>query len=173
LAYDELRSIVRVLWDVEVMTRIEKQVIVAKPAAEVLHFAGDWRNIPTYLDYIQEVKPLTEITEGKGARYLVNLTYLGRKMTSEWETVEYDQGEGWTFATPLMGIVARKHWRFEPMGESTRVSLVLEYDPKPPIIAPLADVLLLRRKWDQICERGVRNLKRAVEGGAARKAAAV
>ena len=145
------------------MTRIEKQVIVAKPAEEVLRYAKDWRNIPKYLDYIQEVKPLTETTEGKGAKYLVHLTYLGRNMTSEWETVEYDQDKGWTFTAPLMGIVARKYWSFEPMGESTRVSFALEYDPKPAVIAPIADAVLLRRKWDQIYERGLQNLKRLVE----------
>ncbi len=155
------------------MTRIEKQAVVAKPAEDVLRFARDWRTIPRYLDYIQEVKPLTEITAGKGARYLVHLTYLGRKMTSEWETIEYDEHKGWTFAAPLMGIVARKHWRFEPVGESTRVSFALEYDPKPPVIAPLMDALLLRRKWDQIYERGMQNLKRVVETEQTKEMAAV
>ena len=145
------------------MTRIEKQILVSRPVEDVLRFAGDWRTIPRYFDYIQDVTPLTETTVGKGARYLVHLTYLGRKMTSEWEMIEYDEGEGWTFAAPLMGIVARKHWRFEPEGESTRVSFALEYDPKPPVIAPLMDALLLRRKWDQIYERGMQNLKRVAE----------
>ncbi len=155
------------------MTRIEKQIVVERPAEDVLRFARDWRTIPRYLDYIQEVKPLTEVTAGKGAKYLVNLTYLGRKMTSEWETIEYDERKGWTFAAPLMGIVARKHWRFEPMGESTRVSFALEYDPKPPVIAPLADAILLRRKWDQIYERGMENLKRVIEAEPTKEMAAV
>ena len=136
---------------------------MARPAGDVLRFASDWRNIPRYLDYIQDVTPLTEVTVGKGARYLVHLTYLGRKMTSEWETIAYDEQEGWTFAASLMGIVARKYWRFEPMGDSTRVSFALAYDPKPPVIATLADVLLMRRKWDQIYERGLQNLKRVIE----------
>jgi uncharacterized membrane protein len=64
--------------EAEFMTRIERQVVIAKPTAEVFSYAGDWRNFPTYLDYIQEVKPLTETTQGKGAKYLVDLTYLGR-----------------------------------------------------------------------------------------------
>jgi ribosome-associated toxin RatA of RatAB toxin-antitoxin module len=72
-----------------------------------------------------------------------------------------------------MGIVARKQWRFEPVGESTRVSFTLEYDPKPPVIAPLADVLLMRRKWDQIYERGMQNLKRVIEAEPTKEMAAV
>jgi uncharacterized membrane protein len=155
-----------------VMTRIEKQIVVTRPLDDVLRYTKDWRNIPRYLDYIQEVKPLTETTEGMGARYLVNLTYLGRKMTSEWETIDYDEREGWTFAAPLMGIVARKNWHFEPVGESTKISFALAYDPKPPVIAPLADALLLRRKWDQIYERGMQNLKRVLEAQTPKETAA-
>ncbi len=155
------------------MTRIEKQIVVARPTEDVLRFARDWRTIPRYLDYIQEVKPLTENTEGVGARLLVNLTFRGRKMSSEWETVRYDADEGWTFKAPLMGVEALKHWRFEPVGESTRVSFTLEYDPKPPIIAPLVDALLYRRKWDQIYERGMQNLKRIIEAESTEETTAV
>jgi len=155
------------------MTRIEKQIVVERPTEDVLRFTRDWRTIPRYLDYIQEVKPLTENAEGLGAKLLVELTFLGRNMTSEWETVQYDANEGWTFTAPLMGIVARKHWRFEPVGESTRISFMLEYDPKPPVVAPLVDVLLLRRKWNQIYERGLQNLKRIIETEPTKESAAV
>ena len=149
------------------MTKIEKQIIIARPKEDVLRFATAWRNIPRYLDYIQDVRPLTEHTEGVGARLLVNLTFLGRKMASEWETVEYNAGEGWTFKAPLMGVEARKSWRFDSEGESaggsTKVSFVLEYEPKPAVIGPMTDAIVLRRKWDQIYERGLQNLKRLVE----------
>jgi uncharacterized membrane protein len=149
------------------VTKIEKQIIIARPKEDVLRFATAWRNIPRYLDYIEDVRPLTEQTEGVGARLLVNLTFLGRKMTSEWETVEYNAGEGWTFKAPLMGVEARKRWRFEsadePAGGSTRVSFALEYQPKPAVIGPMTDAIVLRRRWDQIYERGLQNLKRVVE----------
>jgi uncharacterized membrane protein len=145
------------------MTRIEKQVVIARPIEDVLRFAREWRNIPRYLDYIQAVKPLTEITEGTGARFLINLTYLGRKMTSEWETIEYAEGEGWTFEASLMGIKARKRWRFEAVGESTRATFTLEYEPEPAVVGPLVDAVLFRPKWDKLYERGMQNLKRVLE----------
>jgi len=154
------------------MTRIHKEIVVARPVGDVLRFARDWRNMPRYLDYIQSVQPLTENTKGVGTKLLVNLTFLGRRMSSEWETVEYNADEGWTFKAPLMGVEALKHWRFEPVGESTRVSFRLEYDPKPPVIAPLVDALLLRRKWDQIYERGMQNLKQILESESPLDAAA-
>ncbi|MFH0916494.1 MAG: SRPBCC family protein [bacterium] len=155
------------------MTTIEKQVVIARPIEEVVRFTGDWHNIPKYLDYIQAVKPLTEKTKGEGARLFVNLTFLGRRMSTEWETIEYRENEGWTFKVPLMGIEAHKRWRFEPVGESTRASFTLEYDPKPAVVAPLADVLLIRRRWDRIYERGMQNLKRLIESEPAEEVAVV
>jgi len=145
------------------MTRIEKQVVVGRPLTEVLAFARDWQNVPKYFDYIQTVKPLTDKTDGKGAKLLVNLTFMGRKMTSEWEVIEYDATKGWTVKTPLMGIEPTKTWSFEPVGQSTRTSFALEYDPAPPVIGPLVDALLFRRKWDKLCERGMLNLKSILE----------
>lgn len=145
------------------MTRIEKQAVIERPLNEVLGFAREWRNIPRYFDYIQEVTPLTEKTEGLGARYLVKLRFLGRAMTSMWETVEYKDNEGWTFLTPLMGVAARKRWRFESADGSTRVSFALEYEPKPVVLGPILNVLLLRGQWNKLCDRGIQNFKRLVE----------
>ena len=145
------------------MTRIEKQAVIERPVNVVLGLAREWRNIPRYFDYIQEVTPLGERTEGLGARYLVKLTFLGRGMTSEWETVEYKDDEGWTFLTPLMGVAARKRWRFDSLGGSTRVSFTLEYEPKPAVLGPILDALVLRRQWNKLCERGIQNFKRLVE----------
>ena len=145
------------------MTRIEKQVVIERPVNEVLGFARDWRNIPRYLDYIQEVKPLSERTEEEGARFLVKLTFLSRAMTSKWELVEYKEGEGWTFVTPLMGVAARKQWRFDSLGGSTRVSFTLEYEPRPAVLGSILDRLLLRRQWNKLSERGMQNFKRLVE----------
>jgi uncharacterized membrane protein len=152
------------------MTRIAKQVVIERPVNEVLGFAREWRNIPRYFDYIQELEPLSERTEGEGARYLVKLKFLGRAMTSEWETVEYMDNEGWTFLTPLMGVAARKRWRFESLGGSTRVSFALEYEPRPVVLGPMLDVLLLRRQWNKLCERGIQNFKRLVEAEAPKAA---
>jgi uncharacterized membrane protein len=152
------------------MTRIEKQVVVEKPVHEVLAFASDWRNTPRYFDYIQEIKPLSATTEGRGARFAVNLRFLGRAMSSEWETVEYEEGKGWTFLTPLMGVAARKHWHFEPVNGSTRVTFTLEYKPTPAVLGPMLDVMVLRPKWNGICERGMQNFKRLAEAEAAKAA---
>ncbi len=71
------------------MTRIEKEIVVARPTKDVLRFARDWRTIPRYLDYVQSVKPLSENSESVGSKLAVKLTFLGRRMSSEWETVEY------------------------------------------------------------------------------------
>jgi len=145
------------------MTRIEKQVVIDRPSTQVIGFVRDWRNIPRYFDYIQKVQPIGDKEAGLGARLHVDLTFLGKARTSDWETVEYEGDKGWTFLTPLMGVDARKQWRFEPVGASTRVNFVLEYQPKPPVIGPVVNVFVFKPRWNEICERGMQNLKRVVE----------
>ena len=145
------------------MTKLDRQVVVERPLADVLGFARDWRNIPRYLDYIRDIRPLAEYTEGLGARYSLDLTFLGRQMSTQWEVVAFDENRGWTFKGSLMGVEALKVWRFEPLDESTRVLFTMEYDPKPPVVAPLADALFIRRRWEQVYGRGLRNLKQLVE----------
>jgi uncharacterized membrane protein len=160
-----------ILGEAQVVTRIENQVVVERPVVDVFRFARQWRNIPRYFDYIQEVRPLTEAPDGLGTRLSVRLKFLGREMISEWETVEYEQDAGWTVSAPLMGVDSRKFWRFEPVGESTQVVFTLEYEAKPALVGPLADMLLIRRSWDKLYKRGMQNLKRLVEQEALRQTA--
>lgn len=148
------------------MTKIGKQVVIERPQEDVAAIARDWRNIPRYFDYIKDVRPLTEETAGLGARYLVRLRFLGRDMTSEWEMVEDQGDEGWAFVTPLMGVVARKTWSFQPMGDATSALLTLEYQPRPPIVGPLLDIMLLKRRWVAITTQGMEGLKRLAEAQA-------
>jgi uncharacterized membrane protein len=144
------------------MTRIEKRVVIDRPVSEVVSLVRDWRNIPRYFDYIQKVQPIGEKTERR-----VTTTrgphLLGKARTSDWETVQDDGERGWTFLTPLMGVDARKQWRFEAAGASTRVDFVLEYQPKPPVLGPVVRLLVIKRRWNEICERGMQNLKRVIE----------
>jgi uncharacterized membrane protein len=145
------------------MTTIEKQIVIDRPLAEVVTFVRDWRNIPRYFDYIQKVQPIGEKTEGLGARLHVDLTFLGKARTSDWETVQYDTDRGWTFLTPLMGVAARKEWRFAGANGSTRVTFTLTYQAKPPVLGPVVDLFVFKPRWNELCERGIQNLKRVVE----------
>ena len=62
-----------------------------------------------------------------------------------------------------MGVDARKEWRFEPAGASTRVDFVLEYQAKPPVIGPVVNLFVFKPRWNELCERGMQNLKRVLE----------
>jgi hypothetical protein len=84
-------------------------------------------------------------------------------MTSEWEMVEDKGNEGWVIVTPLMGVAARKTWSFERLGDATSVRFTLEYEPRPPVVGPLLDVVLLKRRWTAIAAQGMEGLKRLAE----------
>jgi uncharacterized membrane protein len=145
------------------MTRIEESVVVGAPLDKVYAFAVDWRNLMRYCDYIREVKPTTEKTVGEGARFALRVKFLGRMMDAEWEGTEHTQNVGWTFNATLMGRKAVKRWRFAPVDDSTRVTFTLEYEPSPPLIGQLIDVLLIRPQWKRLYKRSFQNLKRLIE----------
>jgi uncharacterized membrane protein len=145
------------------MTKIEKDVMIAEPVDKVYSFVKDWRNISQYLDYIHEVKPITEKTAEAGARFALRLKFMGRMMNSEWEVVKEIDNKEWTIVAKLMGVRAVKLWRFSPTNGSTQVTFTLEYKLSPPVIGSLADILWIRRQWDKIYERGLQNLKRQIE----------
>jgi len=148
------------------MTRIEKTVVISAPLEKVYTYASDWRNITRYFDYIEQVEPRTEKTLGEGALLAMRLRFLGRMMDCEWRGIEHEENVGWTFDATLMGVTARKVWRFSRVDDSTRAIYTLEYRPSPPIIGHAFDAVLIRREWDRLCERTVRALKRLAEAEA-------
>lgn len=145
------------------MTRVEKSVVIRAPLESVWAFTSDWRNLRRYFVYVDEVKPRTEQTLGKGARLDLRVRFLGRTMDSQWECVEYLPNEGWTFHAALMGVTAVKRWRFLPAGDGTKVIFTLDYQPAPPVIGPIVDALVIKRAWQKLYERSFEALKQVIE----------
>ena len=141
------------------MTKIEKSVVIGAPLEKVYAFAMDWRNLTRYMDYIHEVKPLTEKTIGEGSRLALRIRFLGRMMDCEWEGSEHIENVGWTFSGTIMGTKVTKQWLFAPEDGSTRVTFTLEYQPR----ITLVNQLLIKPRWDKVYERAFQNLKRLIE----------
>jgi len=148
------------------MTRIEKSAVIQAPLEKVYAYASDWRSITRYFDYIERVEPRTERTLGEGALLAMRLRFLGRMMNCEWRGIEHEENVGWTFNAKLMGVTAKKVWRFSRVDDATRATYTLEYRPSPPIIGHAMDALLIRHEWDKLCGRTVRALKQLVEAEA-------
>jgi len=144
------------------MVRIEKSVVIGAPLDKVYTFTMDWRNLARYFEYIREVKPLTEKTIGEGARFTLRIKFLGRMMDVEWEGTEHIENVGWMFTGIFMGRKAVKRWRFNLVGDSTRVTFTLEYEPRP-LIGQIMYVLLVRPQFGGMCEQSLQNLKRLIE----------
>lgn len=146
------------------MTKIEKSVVIGESLEKVYAFSMDWRNLTRYMDYIHEVKPLTEKTIGEGSRLALRVRFMGMMMNCEWEGSEHIENVGWTFSGVLIGTKAVKTWRFAPEDGSTRVTFTLEYQPRINLI----DRLLIKPWWVKEYERAFQNLRRLIEAETAK-----
>ncbi len=145
------------------MTKIEKSVVIHAPVQKVYAFASDWRNLKRYFVYVQDVKPRTEKTLGEGAALELRVRFLGLTLTSEWLGTEQMPNVAWAFNAKLMGLWATKRWQFASVDGFTRVTFTMTYDPSPPVIGQLVDVLLIRREWERLYEQSFQTLRQLVE----------
>ncbi|HEY98308.1 MAG TPA: hypothetical protein G4O16_09050 [Dehalococcoidia bacterium] len=144
------------------MTKIEHNIIIQSPPDRVFDFTSNWQNFVQYFGYIKELKPASNKTTGEGALFATRVKFMGLTLSSLWEMAEYVPNETLTLITPLMGVRAKKHWRFTPENGSTRVMFTLEYKPWP-LVGPLLDMLFMKRYWEKMDAKLVQNLKRLIE----------
>jgi ribosome-associated toxin RatA of RatAB toxin-antitoxin module len=145
------------------MTKIETSVVIKAPLKKVFNFASDWRNIKRYFTYVHDIKPVSEKTTGLGAKFRLRIEFLRLMMNSDWECTEFIEKAGWSFNARLMGVTAVKKWRFSETDNSTRVTFSMKYNPSPPVIGQLADMLIIRRQWKKLYHQSFKELKRIME----------
>jgi hypothetical protein len=76
----------------------------------------------------------------------------------ETEIHEFAENAGWK-GVATKGPPHRTQWVFEPKGDTTRLTYILEYDLPWPILGPILDALLMRPGWQRMLEHSLQNLK--------------
>ena len=144
------------------MTTIEKSVVINVPLKKVFDFAADMSNLKKYFVYVNEVESLGQAILKKDAKYSLKVKFLGGIRDSEWECIEYDKS-GWKIDATLLGVTARKQWKFNRINSYTKVTFTLDYEPAPPVFGKLLDVLIIKRSWVKLYEESFNKLKSIIE----------
>ena len=145
------------------MTRVEASVEVSAPIEEVFAFASDWRHWEDWWEGVSKFRPTTETTRGNGTRYAYKAWVAGMSLNVETEIHEFVENVGWK-GVATKGPRSRTQWVFEPKGDKTRFTYILEYDLPLPLLGPILDSLLMRPGWQRMLDRSLRNLKIHFEG---------
>lgn len=140
------------------MTRIEHSVIIQAPVEQVFSYAADYRKWSEWFEGVSEFRPTTDVKQGNGARYAYKARLMGISARVETEIHDFVPSRGWT-GVASKGMPHKTHWNFEPLGESTKFTYVLEYQLPVPLVGSLLDSLFMKPQWDKIISRSLENLR--------------
>jgi uncharacterized membrane protein len=140
------------------MKRIEATVEIDAPIAEVFAFASDWRRWEDWWEGVSKFRPTTDTTRGNGTRYAYKAWIAGMSLNLETEIHEFAENVGWK-GVATKGPPHRTQWVFQPGGDKTRLTYILEYDLPWPLLGPILDTLLMRPGWQRMLEHSLQNLK--------------
>jgi len=145
------------------VARIEGQVVIGRPAAEVFDFVADERNEPKYNPRVLGVRKTSPGPPGAGATYEARARAAGRPVTMTIRTTGYERPKRLDSVTTMAAMDVRGTLTFEPVPGGTRLSWSWGIVPRG-WLRPLTRVLTRigdrreRASWDA--------LKRFLEGGA-------
>ena len=154
------------------MTRIEHSVVIPSPVHEVFAYAADWQKWCEWFEGVADFKATTPVTQGNGARYAYRARVMAISASVETEIHDFVQNRGWT-GVSTKGLPHRTHWIFEPVGDGTKFTYVLEYHLPVPLLGSLLDSLFARPQWHRIIENSLNKLRQhflTQEGGSAQEA---
>ena len=123
------------------MINVETSIIINRPIEEVFTFLTDARNSPQWDSGLLDIRQTPQSPVGVGTRITEVRKFLGRKMETTSEVVEYEPSTKYTRKGggpfPITGSLT-----FEPTAEGTKV--IWTFEMKPGGFFALAEPLVAR-----------------------------
>jgi uncharacterized protein YndB with AHSA1/START domain len=111
--------------------KVETDIVIAKPAAEVFEYIAHAEELPEYVTDFETVTQATEGEPGVGTCYSYTMRR-GAQGTFEWTEFEPDSRLAWHGPAVKAGPGSMEpagRWELRPEGEGTRVTLVMAPTP--------------------------------------------
>jgi carbon monoxide dehydrogenase subunit G len=141
------------------MARAEHTVVVERPPDEVFEFLTDLSNVAAWQSGAVEVRQPEEPLR-VGTRYVQVLKFLGKRIKTSLEVVEFEPGRRFSLKTVSGPIPFEVRHALEPAGAGTKLHVTLEGEPGG--FFRLAEPLVERNAQRQI-EGDFARLKEMVE----------
>lgn len=109
-------------------TDVQVETVVARPRDEVARYTMDWRNDPTWLGAISEVRQVTDGPFGIGSQVARAATFLGRRIEYVNEVVVHEPGARLVMRSVKGPFPMTVTYEFEAVGGGTRVRVRTQGD---------------------------------------------
>ena len=110
------------------MIKIEHSSTIHRSIEEVFAYMTDLRNAPEWQSGLLEMRQTTEGPVSTGAKYVGVRRFLGRKLESSIEIVEYEPNTKLSWKTISSPTPFVSSWLFETTAEGTKVIWNLEVE---------------------------------------------
>jgi uncharacterized membrane protein len=142
------------------MAHSEESITINRPADAVFDFVLDGTNNPLWRSSVVDIQRVPDKPSGVGAVYKQGLKGPGgRRIDGDYEIVECQPNELIEFQVIAGPAKPSGTYRFEEVGDSTRVAFILHFEPKG--LARLMDPMIARTMKSEVAT--LSNLKAYLE----------
>jgi uncharacterized membrane protein len=144
------------------MGEIKRSITIAAPVNEVFRYASDYQKWPEFFVGVSDVKPVSGITRGNGARFIYKVRALGMKFTVGTELKEFRENEGWS-GKSFKGLEHRTQWIFKKSNGNTEFTFIQRHKLPLYLGGKVIERIFIQPEWIRIIENSLKNLKRILE----------
>ena len=144
------------------MTEIKKSIFINAPIKNVFDFASNYLKWQEFFVGISDIRPITDITDDNGARFLYKVQLMGIKVSVGTEFQQFKRNEGW-IGQSFKGLDAQTQWIFKESDGKTEFTYIQRYKLPFYMGGNLIDKKFITPQWIKIIEESLNNLKRLTE----------
>ena len=144
------------------MTEIKKSILINAPINKVFDFASNYLKCEEFFVGISDIRPITDITNDNGARFVYKVQLMGIKVSVGTEFQQFKRNEGW-IGQSFKGLDAQTQWIFKESNGKTEFTYIQRYKLPLYMGGNLIDKYFIVPQWVRIIEESLNNLKRLTE----------
>jgi uncharacterized membrane protein len=141
--------------------RVEASTEINAPVDEVFEKTASPHNGPIFLPNLNENTNISSERTAIGQTWKWRYNFLGADLNGKAEVVDMTRNRNWILLTQG-DISSTWTYRFEEQGDSTRVTLSVEYDMPAGKLQSVTDAVAARMN-QEACEQAMQNLKAWIE----------
>ena len=142
------------------MVKIERSILINAPVEKVFAYHSDPRNSPEYWPSFIDVSDVETLPNG-GHKYSWAYKMAGIRLNGSSTTIEYEENRQLTTKSEG-GIDSKISYSYQPEGDATRFTLVVEYSVPVPVLGKLAESFILKMN-EREADTVMHNLKDLLE----------
>ena len=144
------------------MTEIKRSIKIGAPVNKVFEYASNYQKWSEFFEGVTDVKAITEMTRGDGAKFIYKVKVLGMRVTVGTEFHRFKENKGW-IGKSFKGIEHQTQWIFEKSNGDTEFTFIQNYKFPAYLGGRFINKMFANPEWIKIIEHSVQNLKRLME----------